>query len=532
MRVITTLISMLLVSLLIFPVMAFAAEQPIHLFMNGKQLAAEVPPRIVKGNTLVPIRVIAESLGSKVQWDEKSRKVTLVKSDVTIQLFIDKNEALVNDKRTKLEAAPQISGGNTLLPVRFVSEQLGVRVSWDELTRSVFLFQAENGEEEVVEETVSSPVEQEEEADKPPVPVAGEPSRTDTAEPSRTNTDEPAKPNTTEPDKSNADEPSKTSPAAPAQENSDKSGTDPSKEPVKDTIATVTSISFEGDVLSVKTNGGKPKANVTTASNQVIIEFPASKLDPALKLNAKGEGTVKESSANISQIRYLLFSKESSIVRIIIDSAKKLDLKPTSIQAAADPGLLAWKISVASLQTSKDKFKVVIDPGHGGKDSGAISVTKRNEKDLVLSLATKVYKLLEQEPRIEPEMTRSTDTFLELSERTAFANEMKADLFVSIHGNSAAKESVSGTETYYYTEQSQQFANLMHGLLIKATGFPDRKVKQNDFYVIKNTTMPSILMEVGFLTSQSDEKAMFQEAFQDRVAASIVAGIKQQLNID
>ncbi|OXM88024.1 N-acetylmuramoyl-L-alanine amidase [Paenibacillus rigui] len=466
MRVITTLISMLLISLLSFPVMTFAAESPIHLFMNGKQLAAEVPPRIVKGNTLVPIRIIAETLGSKVQWEEKSRKVTVVKDDVTIQLYIDKNEAVVNNKKTQLEAAPQLTDGNTLLPVRFVSEQLGVKVTWDELTRSVFLYQQEK-------------------------------------EASNTN------------DK----------PAAEVTDSPKDTGNQPEA-----AVATIKSISLDGDVLSVQTNGQqKPEVNVTPAANtnQIIIDLPNSKLDPALKLNSKGEGVVKENNEKVSQIRYLLFSKESSIVRIIIDSSQKLDLKPTSVKPSSDSTLLAWKLTA-----KQDKFKVVIDPGHGGKDTGAVSVTKRYEKDFVLSLGMKVYKLLEQEPRIDPQMTRDTDDFIELSGRTAFANEMKADLFVSIHGNSAGKESISGTETYYYTEQSLDFANIMHDVLIPATGFTDRKVKQNNFYVIKNTTMPSLLLEIGFLSNRSDEEAMYQEQFQNRVAASIVAGIKKQLNID
>ncbi|GAA4861279.1 hypothetical protein GCM10023310_45860 [Paenibacillus vulneris] len=541
MRVITTLMSFLLVSLLVFPMMAFAAVPKIQLYLNGKQLAAEVAPQIVKDNTIVPVRIIAESTGAKVQWDGKNRKVTVDKSGTNIQLFIDKQDALVNNKSFKLETAPMIIDGNTMLPLRFVSEQLGVKVTWDELTRSVFLFQTD----EDVKEVVSSPVEGgETKSDSGAVAAPGDSSKQPivNGKPSNEPGDKPAaKPG----DKASEGDASKDKPsdkdknigASTGKEtaaSSDKTGSSGSQETgqakpgekAKEPVTTVRSITLQGDQFVVKTSGAESQPNVTRMSNpnQIVIDIPYSQLDPSLKLNEKGEGTIKGNENNVSQVRYLLFSKESSIVRIIIDLSKKVDFK---LSSAKTPNQLTWTLSQA-----KEKYKVVIDPGHGGKDTGAVSVAKRHEKDFVLSLSKKVNKLLEKESKIEPVMTREDDTFVELADRVSFANEMKADLFVAIHANSAGKESVAGTETYYYTEQSLPFAKIMHEQLLKSTQFPDRKVKQNNFYVVKNTTMPSLLLEIGFLTNRSEEAAMFQEEFQDQVAASIVAAIKQQLNID
>ncbi|WP_028548619.1 N-acetylmuramoyl-L-alanine amidase family protein [Paenibacillus sp. UNC451MF] len=545
MRVVTTLISFLLVSLLVFPMMAFAAVPQIQLYLNGKQLAAEVAPRIIKENTVVPVRIIAESTGAKVQWDGKNRKVTVDKSGMSIQLFIDKQDALVNNKSVKLETAPAIIDGNTMLPLRFVSEQLGVKVTWDELTRSVFLFQTDGD----VKEDVSSPIAGEEgkqegntgaaasETSKEDNTSSGKQPTTPTDKPSvkpsdsnGASTDKPAdkpdkdKNDTTSPNKetgSTSTTPGKTEAGGDQKGQQTKPG-----DKVKEPVTTIRSISLEGEQLIVKTTGAESKPNVSKLSeaNRIVIDIPYSQLDPSLKVNDKGEGTVKGNQNNVSQIRYLLFSKESSIVRIIIDLSKKVDFK---LSSAKTPNQLIWTFSPA-----KEQFKVVIDPGHGGKDTGAVSITKRYEKDFVLALGTKVYKLLEKEPRIEPVMTRDDDTFVELADRASFANEMKADLFVAIHGNSTGKESVAGVETYYYTEQSLPFAQIMHEQLLKSTQFPDRKVKQNNFYVVKNTTMPSLLLEIGFLTNRSEEAAMFQDSFQDQVAASIVAAIKQQLNID
>jgi N-acetylmuramoyl-L-alanine amidase len=515
MRFLTALISMLLLTMLLSPIMSFAAVQPlpIQLFLNGKQLSTEVAPRIVNNNTVVPIRIIAESLGSKVQWEEKSRKVTVDKEGTNIQLIIDKLDVIVNNKPYQLEAAPSIIDGNTMLPLRFVSEQLGVKVTWDDLTRSVFMLK----EDSDIKVAVVNP----KSTDDTKADISPNPGKVVVDKTADSTKDKPSVAPVVEPITQKPGEKTAAFPNQPAQisnlEVVDKVASAPT---------TISSIAVEADQFIIRTSGGKslPNVDLTSDSSRIIIDIPNGQLDPALKLSANGEGSVKENSDSFKQIRYLLFSKESSIVRIIIDLTNKVDFKPSTSNS---PNQLAWTIRPA-----KERFKVVIDPGHGGKDTGAISVVNRREKDFVLALGTKVYNLLAKEPKIEAYITRKDDTFVELPDRVTIANEMKADLFVSIHGNSASKEDIDGSETYYYTDQSLPFAKLMHQQLLKSTGFPDRKVKQSGFHVIKNTTMPSLLLEVGFLSNKTEENAMFQEGFQNQVAAGIVAGIKQQLKID
>ena len=137
---------------------------------------------------------------------------------------------------------------------------------------------------------------------------------------------------------------------------------------------------------------------------------------------------------------------------------------------------------------------------------------------------------MSQDKRVNVLMTRSDDTFIPLDGRVSFANDIQTDLFLSIHGNSA-KASVSGTETYYNRPESIAFANVIHKNVVAAAGFPDRKVREADFRVITKTTMPAVLVEVGYLSNKNDESAMYKEAFQDKVAASIVAAIKEYLNL-
>ncbi|WP_067844115.1 N-acetylmuramoyl-L-alanine amidase family protein [Amphibacillus sediminis] len=181
-----------------------------------------------------------------------------------------------------------------------------------------------------------------------------------------------------------------------------------------------------------------------------------------------------------------------------------------------------------------EEFKVVIDPGHGGEDPGAIGYSGSYEKDFTLSLAKKVAHLLEQEELIGVYLTRADDIFLstETRERPKFANDLDADLFVSIHGNTFDDPTVTGTETYYYHDHSESLANILHRHVLEATGFNDRGVRNENYFVLTDTFMPAVLLEIGYLTNQQEEEKMLTEVFQDRLATSIAEGIKEYLEVD
>jgi N-acetylmuramoyl-L-alanine amidase len=117
--------------------------------------------------------------------------------------------------------------------------------------------------------------------------------------------------------------------------------------------------------------------------------------------------------------------------------------------------------------------------------------------------------------------------FLELSERTAFANERDADLFISIHANAFAKSTTRGTETFYYNKNSEAFAKLVHKYLQGATQFPNRGVKASGFYVIKHTKMPAVLTETGFLSNPTENAQLRSPEFQDKVAQALAIAIRE-----
>lgn len=182
---------------------------------------------------------------------------------------------------------------------------------------------------------------------------------------------------------------------------------------------------------------------------------------------------------------------------------------------------------VSSEQENEDLFKVVIDPGHGGEDPGSKGASGLYEKDFTLSLSKRVVERIKENPNLKVFMTRDDDSFISAKERyrPKFANDLDADIYISIHGNTFTNSSVSGTETYYFKEESLEFASIIHQHLINATKFNDRGVKQEEYFVLKDTTMPAVLLEIGYLTNPKDEQTMFSDIFQETVADAIYEGI-------
>jgi N-acetylmuramoyl-L-alanine amidase len=507
----------LLLGMLAFPAAAMADTASTQLFLNGKPLAAEVPPRIVNGNTLVPIRVIAENLGAKVSWDEHARQVTVTRGATKLILTIDKPEVSVNGTKMQLEVAPAIVDGSTMLPLRFVGEQLGVKVTWDELTRSVFLYKkADDAAGTAAGGSGASGG----------IAGAGSGGAGGTAgggsAAGGTAAGGAAAGGTAA---GGAAAGGAAAGTGPAQTPGGTPGVAYAADPDGGKPGVVQGIEFAGGRLTIKTSGAATKPNLFHLSNpeRIVLDVPYTVLDDGLKAKMTGSaGEIAVEHPVVQKIRFSNYSSEPSTVRIIIDLKARAELQ------AADAKQQQAGQFVYDLKTSK--YRVVIDAGHGGKDSGAISITNKMEKTFTLAMATKVYELLQKEPLIEPLMTRSDDTFVELDDRVAFANTNDADLFLSIHGNKYTP-STSGTETYYYRDESLDFAKTIHKHLIPAAGLPDRGIRQEPFRVVKGTTMPAVLVEVGYLSNKNDEQKMFDDAFQNQVAASLVAAIKDYLNI-
>lgn len=173
--------------------------------------------------------------------------------------------------------------------------------------------------------------------------------------------------------------------------------------------------------------------------------------------------------------------------------------------------------------------KICLDAGHGGKDSGAYnSNLKLRESDINLRVVLKLADLLKKNG-YEVILTRDRDIDVTLGMRCSIANQKKADLFISIHCNSATNKAARGTETYYYatSKNGNALARLVQQELIEATKFQNRGIKTAGYYVLKYTKMPAILIELGFISNDEEAKILASPQYQDKAIQAIFEAIQK-----
>ncbi|MBE3586583.1 MAG: N-acetylmuramoyl-L-alanine amidase [Thermoanaerobacter sp.] len=176
--------------------------------------------------------------------------------------------------------------------------------------------------------------------------------------------------------------------------------------------------------------------------------------------------------------------------------------------------------------------RIVLDPGHGGSDPGALGPTGLREKDVTLAVA----KYLQQElqPLGSIYMTRDKDEYKSLRERVDLANNLKADYFISIHCNATTNRAAKGTETliYAFGKEAEKLARKVQTRLVKVLGTQDRGVKvRPGLYVLAHTAMPAILVETAFISNPEEERLLADPAQQQSIARAIVEGIADHLGM-
>lgn len=181
--------------------------------------------------------------------------------------------------------------------------------------------------------------------------------------------------------------------------------------------------------------------------------------------------------------------------------------------------------------------KIYLDAGHGGKDGGA-AANGIKEKDIVLDLCKRIKAGLEEYENTEVLMSRETDVFLSLDERTRKANAANADVFVSVHINSATSTAARGFESYIYPNSgaaTSAFQNVMHGEIVKQisgfSGFDDRGKKQANFAVLRQSKMKAILTENLFISNPADAALLKTDSYLTKVAAGHVIGLEKFLGL-
>lgn len=229
-------------------------------------------------------------------------------------------------------------------------------------------------------------------------------------------------------------------------------------------------------------------------------------------------------------------------------------------------GLIFFPVSGLGA-TESERVIVYIDPGHGGINEGAHGVSGLKEKEVALDVALRLKVLLDSDPIFEPVLTRSTDHFLGLRERTRKANRAQASVFLSLHANSSPHQAPHGIEVYFLsadasggegveivareeggltdtTENSMGYGSVMHGLklvgaqrasrlladvmirsMVRSTGAEDRGVRQANFAVLKEALMPAVVIEMGYISNPSEELLLRQAGYRERIAFGIFDGL-------
>jgi N-acetylmuramoyl-L-alanine amidase len=327
---------------------------------------------------------------------------------------------------------------------------------------------------------------------------------------------------------------------------------------------------------------------------RVYIDISDARVAPGVKDIPIGDGLLKMARVgqyrpdvvrvvlDIESIREYKIFPLSDPFRIIIDvrGERRMEISrlEESIHSAAPEPETLKELRSEEKKAGSGKFKpgkvrrIVVDPGHGGHDPGAVGPGGLKEKDVVLDIGKKLARKIREELGIDVVMTRSADIFIPLEERTAIANKVNADLFVSIHANASLNKSAAGIETYYLnlakTDKAARVAarenntslekvGLLQAILFdlmanykindsarladdvqkslcdrvakRYAGTRNLGVKQGPFYVLVGATMPSILVETAFISNEHEAGLLENKEYQDTAAFGILQGIRNYI---
>lgn len=578
---------------------AVAATNKINIYFNGTLLNPAVAPYIdANGRTMVPIRVIMETMNARVDWIDAEKKVRIQRDSTTLEMWIGSRMAKLNGQTLKLDTEPVLRQGTTMVPVRVIAESFNARVDWDPSSSSVRIWLAEkvsarqvmvrgsyvnirpgpgveyNPPLEVVQKGTILPV-------LGAVPGWYQIQLAD----NRLGW-------------INADLVDiLTNP--PSTDGNDRQGEREKK--LEDYVAIAGSnpiailagpgpvyrqvgIAPAGSQLKVKEEqqgwlkvelegglaGWLPASLITLkpleSGSLLITGIEVKRVPEGIQLWIQGtkafnyntlrlynperivwdipgatlnlpkdKWEIEVGENGLARVRVSQYAADT--VRIVADITSSLKFRETA--APEDKGRIFY-LYIPSLKNSK----IVLDPGHGtdpqGSDPGAIGPSGIKEKDVNLAIALKLADLLRAEGA-QVYLTRSGEnTTHRLVERALYANTVGADVFISIHSNASLNPEVGGTATYIYappdTELGQQreerlrLARCIQEALVAALGRRNIGVLEANFAVLRHTNMPSVLVEVAFISNPEEEQLLNNPAFQARAASGILEGLKRYFN--
>ena len=488
---------LLLFVILAFP--AYASAGSIKLFVNGKQVSTDVAPYIDSNNrTMVPLRFVSESLGATVDWTHGEKEILITKGSVKITLFLGKAVVVRNGVEIKIDTAPVLKNSRAMVPIRFVSEHLGCKVVWNNIQKAVYITSGDSsGENDGSDEETSEP-------------------RRGYVTGSVVNI---------------------------------RSGPGTN-------YAIVGQVKQGTMVLVYDEEGGWYRVSTASGLKGWIAGWLVSLSD-----SGRGGGDRDDvPGEDIDKIKTAVVIVDSANIRsgpstsypivtqgymgeelpVIGEQGSWFKVKKGSTEGFISNTVTALKVPPAENSSTHLRGKIVVlDPGHGSfksggvLDPGAVGPSGLKEKDVVPIIARRAGEVLSSRGATVI-YTRIGDTYMSLSQRAELANSYRADVFVSIHCNASLSPGVQGTSTYYYApagmshtmvEARRKLASLVQEELVKELGRNNLGLREGNFLVLRNTAMPSILVEIAFISNPTEERLLADPNFCRRAGEAIARGI-------
>lgn len=455
------------------------AGDAVKLQLDGKEVKTEVAPIIESSRTLIPYRALLESMGAVVSWEPESRTATAILADSQVKVTIDSKSAFVNGVLKEIDVPPRIVNDRTMIPVRFVLENLNCQVGWEEKTRTVTITSPKNSSL-----TEVSDIRLEETDSSYRIIARGSGSIGST----RTF-----------------------------------SYNDPER--------------YGIDIYDARL---ADKIGAINISNELFKGVRYSQFDDStvrlvvdLKDKTSGRVSLSEDKSTI----YIDFEKPDSATGDDNegDTGANEPVSPPHVDESVMNQLpaLDWRATGRL---------IAIDAGHGGTDPGSLGKINGaivlKEKDINLKIALRLRDLL-LSAGANVVLMREDDVSMSLYSRPEMANALNADLLISVHNNSSEFAAPTGTEVHYYDKASaancgitsKDLAASVQKELLKEIGLKDRGIKSSpSLAVLNKSLMPAIIIEGAFLSNQSDLQVMMKDSFAEAYAIATARGVINELN--
>lgn len=489
------------------------------LMVNNKSVQSALEPIVFNDRALVPVRDVFEEVGATVRYNSVTQTVEVVDNNAYIRMKINDNVAYVNGEKTSIpdSVVPKLIskvGGETktMVPVRFISETIGLNVNFDSENGAILI----DSDQYIENAPTAKP--------RPTAVETARPADTDYRHPSEWITETPEPAQTPQPTETSA--------------------------PQKTNISNISYKNVETGKIAVTVQmDSETKYSYFTLDDpeRLVVDIQNTSYD-------SGENTMYVNNGGIKAVRIGVSPERT---RVVIDMDKMVNYgfgkdgnnliiyarassDSTAVQPTAAPS--ATPAPTPKPPVKYNKNVVVLDAGHGGYDPGAqgtLNGQTVNESTLTLQITNKVKGILENNGYTVV-MTRTDDTYKTLIERPQLGNKSEAAVFVSIHINSADNApSANGTEVFYAESNNDSVGGVTSSTLAKNIlnamianmGSTNRGIKTAEHAVTKRSNMPACLAEVGFITNEKEIANMSNPDYQYKTAQGIAEGIMKTIRM-